>query len=388
VNPDDLLDEARATTGLDDFGPDDFREGLGVYCRSVAEEAQLNEVGALAVRSAVLANLVQRLRVVDWAARHDDVTTGPGAAITAPLVVIGMFRAGTTFLGNLLDQDPGNRSLLRWESGDAVPPPAPADHRSGPRVDAARAEVEMLEALNPAMATVHHEDADGPTECIAVMSQDFKSLSWEAIANVPGYGRWLLDADHRSAYAHHRRVLQVLQHGGVRGRWTLKSPHHALALDALVAEYPDARLVLVHRDPPVVGASVCSLIRTFSGTFSDADHLSYIATHWPDVLATSIERIEAFRAARPDVPIVDVQHADLVARPVETVAAIYDAVGGSSPRPLSAPARTAMTAFVAAHDPRRHGVHRYDLGDFGLDRAAVLDRFAPYVDRYAIPLEP
>ena len=61
------------------------------------------------------------------------------------------------------------------------------------------------------------------------MSQDFKSLSFEAIANVPSYGAWLLAIDQRSAYEYHRLVLQVLQSGGVRGRWTLKSPHHAIA---------------------------------------------------------------------------------------------------------------------------------------------------------------
>lgn len=378
MNPDELLDEACAATGLDDFGPGDFREGLAVYCQALAGEARLNDVGRLAVRSAVASNLTNRLRVVDWAARHPEVA---GERIDAPLVVIGMFRAGTTFLSNLLDQDPTNRPLLRWESGDCVPPPTPADFRTGPRVDAARTAVEMLESLNPAMATVHHEDADGPTECIAVMSQDFKSLSWEAIANVPSYGRWLTGVDQRSAYAHHRRVLQVLQHGGVRGRWTLKSPHHALALDALTTVYPDARLVLLHRDPVVLCASVCSLVRTMTGTFSDADHLRYIADRWTDVLATSIGRIDAFRARRPETPVLDVQYHDLVRWPVDTVARIYAAAG----TPLSDPARAAMTAYVRSHDSRRYGVHRYDLADFGLDPAEIADRFAPYVARYDVP---
>jgi len=43
--------------------------------------------------------------------------------LPAPIVVIGMFRAGTTFLSYLLENDPGNRALLRWETGDSVPPP-------------------------------------------------------------------------------------------------------------------------------------------------------------------------------------------------------------------------------------------------------------------------
>jgi hypothetical protein len=380
MSPDELLSEARTATGLDDFGSDDFREGLAVYCESVASEAKLNEVGAMAVRANVVANLANRLRVVDWAARHPDVA---GQRIDAPLVVVGMFRAGTTFLSNLLDQDPGNRSLLRWEAGDSVPPPTPANFRSGPRVEAVRESAAVLEQINPGMAAIHHEEADGPTECVALLSQDFKSLLWEAIANVPAYGRWLLDVDQRSAYEYHRLALQVLQHGGVRGRWTLKSPHHAIALDALTAVYPDARLVLLHRDPVVLCASVCSLISTLSGTFTDADHRRYIADHWTAMLETSISRIDSFRATHPDIPILDVHYDDLVREPVETVARIYDSTGDR----LTGEARAAVESYVAANRQGRRGAHRYGLAEFGLDPPAVAERFASYVDRYDVPIE-
>ena len=166
-----------------------------------------------------------------------------------------MFRAGTTFLSHLLDQDPGQPRAARWESQDSVPPPTSETRRSGPRVDAAQGGVDMLEPLNP---RDQRDPPRGrpidPTECIAVMGQDFQSLIWEAIANVPSYGAWWRAADDRPAYDYHRLVLQVLQSGGVGGRWTLKSPHHALALDALVDAYPDARLVLLHRDPVVLWA--------------------------------------------------------------------------------------------------------------------------------------
>ncbi|HVU72506.1 MAG TPA: sulfotransferase [Mycobacteriales bacterium] len=376
-----LLAEAQAATGLSDFGPDGFREGLEVYCDSAFREAQLSDLGVLAVRGNIVANLVNRLKVVDHAVRHPEVRA---ERIDAPLFVIGMFRAGTTLLSNLLDRDPGNRALIRWESMDSVPPPTAADARRGPRVEAARIGADVLEQLNPAMKSIHHEEVDGPTECIAVMAQDFKSLSWEAIANVPAYGRWLLGADQRSAYDYHRLVLQVLQSGGVRGRWTLKSPHHAIALDALTAVYPDARLVLLHRDPAVLCGSVFSLISTLSGTFTDADHRRYIAEHWTEVLAASVERIDRFRDAHPEHAIVDVQYADLVADPVGTVARIY-AAGGDE---LGNGARAAMQAYCDAHRRGKDGVHTYDLATFGLERAAVRERFAGYSARYAVPEEP
>jgi hypothetical protein len=377
---DELVAEAGRQTGLDDFGSDSFREGLAIYCDSLESEAELNEIGTLAVPAAVVASLSNRLRVVDWGRRHPEVASEP---IDAPLVVIGMFRAGTTFLSCLLDQDGGNRPLLLWESADSVPPASPADHRAGPRIEAAREHGAMLNQLNPKMRVVHHEEPDGPTECIAVMSQDFKSLSWEAIANVPAYGEWLLQTDQRSAYEYHRLVLQVLQSGGVRGRWTLKSPHHAIALDALTAVYPDARLVLLHRDPVVLCASVCSLISTLSGTFSDADHQRYIADHWTTMLGESIRRIDAFRKSHPEHPIVDVQYADLVREPVATVAALYSSLGDE----LDDRATLAMSTYVESNPKGKFGAHGYDLAEFGLNGDDLTERFADYVARYDVPTE-
>jgi hypothetical protein len=299
------------------------------------------------------------------------------------VVVIGMFRAGTTLLSYLLDQDPGNRPLLGWEAGDTVPPPTPGNHRQGPRVDAAKQRAALLDQINPAARIVHHEEPDGPTECIAVMAQDFKSLSWEAIANVPSYSAWLLAVDQTSAYRYHHTVLQTLQSGGVRGLWTLKSPHHAIALDALVSVYPDARLVLLHRDPTVLCASVCSLIRTLSSTFTDADHTAYIAAHWTALLRESIARIDAFRPTHPEHAICDVHYADLVQDPVATVATIYGSLGID----LEPSARAAIADYAAQHPKGEFGAHRYDLAEFGLDVNELREQFAGYTERYDVPEE-
>ena len=100
--PDAVIAEASGLTGLDDFGSNGFREGLAVYCGAVTREARLNELGETAIHANVVATLSNRLRIVDWARRHPGVHD---ERIEAPLVVIGMFRAGTTFLSYLLEQD-------------------------------------------------------------------------------------------------------------------------------------------------------------------------------------------------------------------------------------------------------------------------------------------
>lgn len=380
IQPDALLGLACEQTHLQDFGGDSFRAGLEALCESASSEAQLNPVGAAVIPGAILAALTNRLKVVEWVKRHPGVSE---ERIEAPYVVIGMFRAGTTFLSYLLEKDERHRPLLRWEASDSVPPPTRETIGTDPRIATARAAAAMLDQINPRVRVVQSEQPDGPTECIAVLNQDFRSLLWEAMANVPGYARWLQTTDHRSAYDYHRRVLQVLQSSGVRGRWSLKSPHHALHLDILTAVYPDARLVLMHRDPVVVCASVCSLITTLTRTFSDADHRRYIADHWTDMLEHSIGSVEAFRAANPARRIVDVHYADLVRDPLGTMRAVYAAFGDE----LEGQALRAMTEHVESHPKGKFGHHSYDLGEYGLNAEGITERFERYVERYEIPLE-
>ena len=70
--------------------------------RPLADEAQLNDLGSVAMPGMVVGSLSNRLRVFEWITRHPEVRD---ECIDAPIVVIGMFRAGTTLLSRLFDQD-------------------------------------------------------------------------------------------------------------------------------------------------------------------------------------------------------------------------------------------------------------------------------------------
>ena len=380
LRPEALIQTACEQTGLSDFGGDSFREGLDVLCESVSAEAQLNAFGEMALPGAIVGALSNRLKVTDWVKRH------PGVAderIESPLVVIGMFRAGTTFLTYLLEQDPAHRPLFRWEAGNCIPPPNPETVDDDPRIAATRATMEMMEKLDPRNRVVQSEEPDGPTECISVTNQDFKSVVYEAMTNIPTYGAWLKDADLTSAYEYHHKVLRVLQSGGVRGRWSLKAPAHSMNLEALYAVYPDARLVVTHRDPLVVTASACSLITTLTRTFSDADHHLYIGEHWTQMLERSVDGLNRFRDANPDMKIVDVHYADLNRDPLDTLRRVYAEFGED----LQGEALAAMTAHTASHQKGRFGKHGYTLADYGIVPGELLERFKPYIERYGIPLE-
>ena len=377
MDPATLTDRASEDTGLDHWGGDSYRAGLDQLVHALDTEAALSPLGEVALEAQILANLRNRLRVTAWIEQHPELLDEP---VERPIIVLGLPRTGTTLLHELFHRDPANRSLMRWEALDSVPPPEAGRFADDPRVDTERAAAEAMDALNPQFRAIHYEAPDGPTECVAVLSQDFRSLLWSVVANVPSYTRWLLETDATPAYDYHRRVLQLLQ-SGAPGRWALKTPHHALFLDTVVDHYPDARLVMTHRDPLTVVASLCSLAGTLGATFSDVDHTDDHVRTWTAVGQTLVERVMDFRDRRGDDHFVDVAYDDLVANPIGTVVQILERFGEG----LSEPAAASMRAYLADDPYRQMGRHRYSPQATGIDPDDIGQRFARYADRFAIP---
>ncbi len=117
LEPEALTAAAMAETGLDDFGPDDFRGRLEILCRSLREEAGLDHAGLLAQSELLTGLLRNRLLVEDLVAHHPEILD---EVIAAPIVICGLPRTGTTHLHNLIASDPALRSLPYWESLEPV----------------------------------------------------------------------------------------------------------------------------------------------------------------------------------------------------------------------------------------------------------------------------
>ncbi|GIX30733.1 MAG: sulfotransferase [Porticoccaceae bacterium] len=371
-----LLERARAQAGVDAPLDEHTLEGLAVFVDAANREAELTAEGEEQLAGLLVAALANRLQVENWLARHPEVTARP---VERPMFVFGLPRTGTTLTINLLHQDPARRCLLRFEALASVPPPERARFREDPRFLAEQARIDAQVARDPQWAAIHHEDADSPAECQLIMLQTFCSQVLEALVHVPSYRAWYLATDYRPTFAYHKRLLQLLQ-WRFPGHWTLKNPWHPLFLEDLFATYPDAQLVMNHRDPVAVMGSACSLIERVRLPYSVRVDRRQIAETLFDTFARMIERTEAFLARHGEGAIYHLHYDALMADPLGQMRRLYAHFGEQ----LSDEAAAAMQRLLAAPPRARFGAHRYRLEDYGLTAEAVRERFRPYCERFGV----
>jgi len=367
-----VIDEVRRDTGLDDFGAPTWTEGFDRLVAALNAEANLNAIGHHAFALRLRAYLTERLRIVDWRRRHPEMAAEP---IDAPVIITGLPRTGTTALSNLLAQDPDTRSLRVWESAAPTPPPEADTYATDPRIEEAQRGIDLMGEMLPELRRMHDDTALSTAEAIDLLGMSFRTHHFGGMARIPSYDAWVVDCDMRSAYRFHRDVLQLLQWRCPPRRWHLKNPPDVFCLEAVADAYPDAVFIWTHRNPVRVLPSVCSLIATVRSMTSDEVDRLGLGAEMLALWSEGIARARAFRRRNPGVRFVDVYMDDLVADPMATIDALYDALGWQA----TAAGRAAIETWSRENPPGRHGAHRPGPSEFGLRTEAVRQRFADYI---------
>ena len=377
-----LLEKSRRLTGLEDFGGDAFLLPLDILLRSFEEDARLNLVGRITVQSEMLRLLCNRLCI------QRDRKLFPAIAderIRQPIVITGLPRSGTTFLHGLLAQDPCCRAPQVWEVMHPSPPPECTTYKSDPRIALTRRELSFIDVLMPDFEKCHCIEARLPQECIAITDHSFLSYLFESMYYVTSYRAWHDAQDKRPAYRYHRQFLQNLQWNCPGSHWVLKAPSHMMALDALLDVYPDAQIVMTHRDPLKVLPSCASFAQVLRAPFTrEIDPVALgaeVSRRWADSAdaATGLRRRQKGVHGR----FFDVDYPDLLRDPMAVVRSIY----GYFDRELTRDAQEAMRLFIVQQPKDKKGVHRYSLQQFGLDPEAEREKFNEYSNYFGVTPE-
>ncbi|MGH0038520.1 MAG: sulfotransferase family protein [Myxococcota bacterium] len=377
LSADDLVEAARASTGLDDFGAGDWRTHFDVLLRSLEEESDLHLAGRLLARTEILTALRNRLRLTElWRQRPQLLES----EIQAPVFIVGPPRSGTSILHELMACDPARRAPALWEMQHPVEALEGAD-----RAELADRVTRFWHDLQPEYETMHANSGRAPNECIFITLHEFLSDHWSGNHVVPAYESHLQSTDAHDAYRLHARFLKTLQARGGSRSWLLKAPSHLFQLRTLFDVYPDARIVRTHRDPLRTLPSAVSLMGTLKWMRCRRVDLSDVparmAFGYAYIYAKEMEQRAS--GVLPDDRFVDVHFADLVRDPVATVADVHRRLGWDFPPEV----RRRVAEYAAARPRAARGLHRYSLAGVGLDGGELRERFRAYMERYGVAEE-
>ena len=376
----DLLDGARAATGLDRFGDDTFREGLEKLVASADAEARLSDAGRMQFDGMITMLLMKRLEVEDWYARHPEIDE---QEIVAPLMVLGLPRTGSTALHCLLGEDPAVRVMRNWEAMHPCPPPEAATYETDPRIAAMESHMTQRDELTPRMKQMLPSTAISPTEDQLTMGYDFKSQIFQASFRIPSYAEWFNnEADLVPTFRYVKRVLKLLQWRCPPRRWRLKNPTYSLFIDALDEVFPDARYCMTHRDVANVIPSVADLYFEMGRITTDQPDKPWMGQVMLDSCELGMRRMIAFRDAGNEDRFFDIHFAPFQKDPFLVLERLYAFLSEE----FTPEALARMRAWRENTPRDKHGRHEYHAADYGLDTAELRERFRFYSDRYAVPL--
>lgn len=352
-------------------------EGLTRLLESVQAESEMSLFGRLAFRWDLLRLLRNAQLVEDAHAARPELAAAP---IHAPLFILGLPRSGTSFLHDLLAQDPYSQIPRNWQMIYPAPRPAEFDPSKDKRVKNVDKQLDLFNGLAPGFRELHPVYADSPQECSEITAHVFQSLRFDTTHRVSAYFEWLEHEGHDDAFVFHKKFLQFLQNGRSE-RWVLKCPDHTFTLDAILRTYPDARFVILHRDPIAVLGSVAHLTQVLRGPFlrgiDSAEIGAQVASRW-----TQGANLLLHFGQRDDVPAArkfHMQYEEFTAAPLAAIESIYAHFGEE----LTPPALRAMESQIKAKPRGGYGRHApYRLEAFKLSPAALQKGFLPYVQQY------
>ncbi|WP_175611149.1 sulfotransferase [Mycobacterium sp. SP-6446] len=375
LDADALHAQASSDTGLDDFGRDDYRERLDVYLGALRDIDGLHGAGVVNFYGQLLQLLKNRLLLTDLVGRHPEIDD---IELRAPVVIAGLPRTGTTHLHNLLAAPPTFRTMPYWESVEPFPLPQEAGLDPDPRRARMDVAISVLNTVMPHFALMHEMTTDHVHEEIQLLANDFSTMLFETLGDVPRWRDYYQAHDQTPHYEYLARQLKAMQFLRGGRRWLLKSPQHLEQVPVLNRVFPDSIVVFTHRDPVPVALSMIAMITYSARMHRSPVPVQRIASFWIDRLEDMLGALVRDRDTIGPDRSIDIRFDHFMADELGVAERVYALAG----EPFTEEVRAAIGDYLSGHQRGRLGNVETSCEMFGLTQDDLRARFAPYVERF------
>lgn len=386
LNASELMEAARAETGLSDFGDESFIAPFEHLLSRIENEIRFKPDGLENIKTAFHRFLVNRLRMQADITAHPEILD---EQIVKPIIILGFPRSGTTKLQRMISAAPDVQKLRTWQMLN----PAPFPESESAKFDVRRVTVQSggvgstdVQDFEDLMAG-HYMDLEVVEEEVLLMDHSLDPSVAGLCSYVPllFHNDWLEGVELREAdikgYQFLHTQIQYLQwqnKADPSQPWIMKCPAHTQHLPALIETFPDATLVQSHRDPMVVMPSIAKLMTNLWSVNVEVDAKAS-GYEFYEQLVMGMERcLKARKELQLDGRIIDVRYSDVRSNAMSVIEEIYQRSG----RELTAEAKAAMQQWEDENEQGKHGRHSYSLAEFGLDEATIKSELAEYIELF------
>lgn len=376
----ELLGTSAQRTGLSDFGPDDFREGLELLVSCLNANA-VPEDRQGAVRDKFLRLLMNR----QWFAK--DLSDHPEIAeeeLLPPVAIISLPRTGTSKLQRILGVTGKFQNPLFWHTMYFARIPGRADHGVKERIELTRQYERFMVEKVPDFHQGHPMHAEEIEEEYVLTEHSFRCPMLGVVMNLPRYLEWASQSDITPTYDYLLLQLKYLQwqfFANERKPWLLKSPLHMGYEAQLARIFPQGiKIITPHRAPTEMVASAAYTAYLFQQLWRgklplDAEMGRFLLHAYSD----DMPRFLQWRADNKSIPILDLSYKDIANDSVKVARQVFSF--------LDLPFNEDAGAHIAKWDERnplhKHGKAPTTLDLFKLSEEDVARTFAEYNKMFA-----
>ena len=369
MSAEQMLARARELTDID-LVDEAAIEPLTVLLSAYNTDACLHKEGVAAIEKKLLRLLCNRLRMQRDFAAHPEIAE---VEIKNPTFVYGQFRSGTTKVQKLLAATGDFHYLPFWKTyhpslftGDRTESPQP-------RMDEASEYIRWFDALSPEAQLGHRFQTLEPEEESLILEHSLVNAIYMAFYTMTSYMQWHATQSPAITVEYLRDMLKYLQwQSGVNKPWVLKNPAW-LGLEPFILDvFPDANLVMTHRDPNQTVPSSFRLLDAFHAPFSDKKP-EYKMLGAGVVMALQQHMMN--RQTRPDIKVLDISYPEVTGPGDALAAKVYDFCGIQ----LSDETVNNIHKWEAKNPIHKLGAFKYDQTDYQLTPELINQDFASYI---------
>jgi hypothetical protein len=309
------------------------------------------------------------------------------------VIVTGLPRSGTTLLHRLLSEDPNTRSPYTFEMEAPTPPMATdANPIEDSRIKNSEDLVGTLSRLAPGFlekfAESHFWSATEMEESLIYM------LAHNGIHTMNNLtaGKKYIDAfieneGKRPAFRYERLFFTMLDaYRPAKSHWTLKAPVYAVFFPIIFEEYPDARVILTHRNPLVTLPSVCRLLESWCIAFDqDGSFDKHRFAQLQQILVEKCLMVPfQYRKETPETEkqIFDCLYAELFSDPIAMVKRVYEKFDLDYTKEFE----QRMHVYLKNNKQGKYGRHKYSLEEYGFTAENVYRKYQDYMEHYGFEI--